>query len=95
MAGVHAWWAGVERNCQQVLVVLVNPHMLWPAHCVYVPSAVSACHKRDSRLCCMTVVNGGRYGDGTVRVTVEENIIFPFVPNNKVDEMLQEPIFQK
>ncbi len=36
-----------------------------------------------------------RYGDGTVRVTVEENIIFPFVPHDRVEDMLKEPIFEK
>ena len=37
----------------------------------------------------------GRYGDGTVRLTVEQDIIFPFIPNDKVEEMSAEPIFQK
>lgn len=36
-----------------------------------------------------------RYGDGTIRVTVEQDVIFPFIPNDKVEEMKQEPIFQK
>ena len=37
----------------------------------------------------------GRYGDGTVRLTVEQDILFPFIPNDKVEAMKQEPIFQK
>jgi ferredoxin-nitrite reductase len=36
-----------------------------------------------------------RYGDGTVRLTVEQDILFPFIPNDKVEEMKKEPIFQK
>ena len=36
-----------------------------------------------------------RYGDGTVRLTVEQDILFPFIPNDRVEAMKQEPIFQK
>ena len=36
-----------------------------------------------------------RYGDGTARVTVEENILFPNVPEARLAEMQQEPIFRK
>ena len=36
-----------------------------------------------------------RYGDGTVRLTVEQDMLFPFIPNDKVEAMKQEPIFQK
>lgn len=36
-----------------------------------------------------------RYGDGTIRLTVEQDVIFPFIPNDKVEEMRKEPIFQK
>lgn len=36
-----------------------------------------------------------RYGDGTVRLTVEQDILFPFIPNGKVEAVKQEPIFQK
>lgn len=35
------------------------------------------------------------YGDGTLRMTVEENVLFPNILNDKVDAMLAEPIFQK
>lgn len=35
------------------------------------------------------------YGDGTVRLTCEENIIFVNVPEAKVDAMLAEPLFQR
>ncbi|CAG9466328.1 unnamed protein product [Pedinophyceae sp. YPF-701] len=35
------------------------------------------------------------YGDGTVRLTVDENAVFPNVPNGKVDAMLQEGFFQR
>lgn len=36
-----------------------------------------------------------RYGDGTVRLTVEQDVLFPFIPNDKVEELRKEPIFQK
>lgn len=36
-----------------------------------------------------------RYGDGTVRVTVEENVIFPNVPESNLVAMQQEPLFQR
>lgn len=35
------------------------------------------------------------YGDGTARLTPEENILFPNVPDEKLPAMLAEPIFQK
>ena len=35
------------------------------------------------------------YGDGTVRMTVDENVIFPNVPGDKVAAMLADPLFQK
>jgi len=34
------------------------------------------------------------YGDGTARLTCEENILFVNVPNDKLPAMLAEPIFQ-
>ena len=36
-----------------------------------------------------------RYGDGTVRLTVEQDVLFPFIPNDKVEALRKEPIFQK
>lgn len=35
------------------------------------------------------------YGDGTLRLTCEENIVFTNVPEAKVDAMLAEPLFQR
>lgn len=35
------------------------------------------------------------YGDGTARLTCEENILFVNVPNDKLPAMLAEPIFKK
>lgn len=35
------------------------------------------------------------YGDGTVRLTCEENILFVNVPEAKLPEMLAEPVFLK
>ncbi|BDA47083.1 Ferredoxin-nitrite reductase, chloroplastic [Coccomyxa sp. Obi] len=35
------------------------------------------------------------YGDGTMRLTVEQDVLFPFIPNDKVAAMKEEPIFQK
>lgn len=35
------------------------------------------------------------YGDGTARLTCEENILFVNVPDEKLSAMLAEPIFQK
>lgn len=35
------------------------------------------------------------YGDGTARLTVEENIIFPNVPADKLEAMQQELVFRK
>lgn len=36
-----------------------------------------------------------RYGDGTLRLTVDENVILPNIPKSKVDALLMEPIFKK
>ncbi|GFR51551.1 hypothetical protein Agub_g13970 [Astrephomene gubernaculifera] len=36
-----------------------------------------------------------QYGDGTVRVTCEENVIFVNVPDEKIPAMLAEPLFQR
>ncbi|GLC36087.1 hypothetical protein PLESTB_001382100 [Pleodorina starrii] len=36
-----------------------------------------------------------KYGDGTVRITCEENVIFVNVPDAKLPEMLAEPLFQR
>jgi ferredoxin-nitrite reductase len=36
-----------------------------------------------------------RYGDGTVRVTVDENVIIPHVPAAKLEAFKAEPLFQK
>lgn len=36
-----------------------------------------------------------RYGDGTVRLTVEENVVIPNVPEAQVEALQQEPIFQR
>lgn len=35
------------------------------------------------------------YGDGTVRLTCEENILFVNVPNDKLPEILADPLFTK
>lgn len=35
------------------------------------------------------------YGDGTARLTCEENILFVNVPDDKLQAMLAEPIFAK
>jgi hypothetical protein len=35
------------------------------------------------------------YGDGTVRVTCEENVLFVNVPDAKLPAMLAEPLFQR
>ena len=47
----------------------------------------------------LQVLSGGpwrrRYGDGTLRLTVEENVLFPNVANDVVPAMLADPIFQK
>jgi len=36
-----------------------------------------------------------RYGDGTIRLTVEQDVIFPNVPEASVDALRKEPIFGK
>jgi len=36
-----------------------------------------------------------KYGDGTVRLTCEENALFPNVPEAALEAMLQEPFFLK
>ncbi|KXZ49557.1 hypothetical protein GPECTOR_20g411 [Gonium pectorale] len=36
-----------------------------------------------------------KYGDGTVRITCEENVIFVNVPDEKLPAMLAEPLFQR
>ncbi|GIL76708.1 hypothetical protein Vretimale_8819 [Volvox reticuliferus] len=35
------------------------------------------------------------YGDGTVRITCEENVLFVNVPDAKLPDMLAEPLFQR
>jgi len=34
-----------------------------------------------------------KYSQGEIRLTVEQNVIFPNVNNTKVSELLQEPLF--
>lgn len=36
-----------------------------------------------------------KYGSGEIRLTVEQNIIFPNVPDAMVDAMLKEPLLAK
>lgn len=36
-----------------------------------------------------------KYGDGTVRITCEENVIFTNVPDAKLEAMKAEPLFQR
>ena len=36
-----------------------------------------------------------RYGDGTMRMTVEQDVIFPNVPEKNLEAMQQEPMFQR
>ncbi len=36
-----------------------------------------------------------KYGDGTVRITCEENVLFVNVPDDKLPAMLAEPLFQR
>ena len=35
-----------------------------------------------------------RYGDGSLRFTVEQNIVFPNIPEGRLGEMQQEAIFK-
>lgn len=35
-----------------------------------------------------------KYGDGSLRLTVEQNILFPNIPEDRLDEMRQEAIFK-
>ena len=35
------------------------------------------------------------YGNGEIRATVEQNLIIPYIPNEKVEVFLQEPILQQ
>ena len=36
-----------------------------------------------------------RYGDGTIRLTVEQDILWPNVPEKNLEAMQKEPLFQK
>lgn len=36
-----------------------------------------------------------RYGDGSVRLTVEENVVLPNIPTDKLEALQAEPIFQR
>ena len=36
-----------------------------------------------------------KYGEGEIRLTVEQNFIIPHVPNDKIDAILQERLFQE
>ncbi len=35
------------------------------------------------------------YGDGSIRLTCEENILFPNIPTAKLETMLAEPMFER
>jgi len=50
----------------------------------------------DLHVCvCLCGWRSQTYGDGTLRLTCEENVVFPNIPKEKVDAMLKEPIFQR
>ena len=36
-----------------------------------------------------------RYGDGTIRLTVEQDILWPNVPEKNLEAMQKEPLFRK
>ena len=36
-----------------------------------------------------------RYGDGTVRLTVEENVVLPNIPADRLEALQAEPLFQR
>lgn len=36
-----------------------------------------------------------RYGDGTVRMTVEQDVLFPNVPEANLEAMQKEPLFER
>ena len=36
-----------------------------------------------------------KYGDGTIRTTVSQNLILTSIPDNKVEDLLQEPVLQR
>lgn len=36
-----------------------------------------------------------RYGDGTLRLTVEQDVLFPNVPEANLEAMQKEPLFQR
>ena len=36
-----------------------------------------------------------RYGDGTMRITVEQDVLFPNVPEANLEAMQKEPLFQR
>ena len=36
-----------------------------------------------------------RHGDGTARLTVEQNILFPNIPTENLEAVKADPIFQK
>ncbi|MEM9448613.1 MAG: ferredoxin--nitrite reductase [Cyanobacteria bacterium P01_E01_bin.6] len=56
-------------------------------------------HVPVGRLCADDMFNLARvaevYGSGEVRLTVEQNVIIPHVPNDNVESLLQEPLLQK
>lgn len=35
------------------------------------------------------------YGNGEIRITVEQNLILPNIPTEKIDKLMQEPLLQK
>eukprot|EP01026_Neomeris_dumetosa_P084590 TRINITY_DN993_c0_g2_i1.p1 TRINITY_DN993_c0_g2~~TRINITY_DN993_c0_g2_i1.p1 ORF type:complete len:603 (+),score=82.85 TRINITY_DN993_c0_g2_i1:158-1966(+) len=60
----------------------------WVGACVPAGRLSTSDFEEMARIC-------EKYGDGTVRVTCEENVIFPFVKNENVVDMLKEPLFEK
>ena len=42
-----------------------------------------------------SVIAWYRYGDGTLRMTVEQDVLFPNVPEANVEAMQKDPLFQR
>ena len=42
-----------------------------------------------------SVIAWYRYGDGTLRLTVEQDVLFPNVPEANLEAMQKEPLFQR
>lgn len=65
-----------------------QPGLFWAGACIPVGRLFASDFESLARA-------SERYGDGTVRFTVDENVVLPNVAAEKVEELLADPLFAK